>query len=320
MNRFLVFIGIIVFFTSLFGSFPSQARILSPEEGRLFLKRVIQNTTSHSYWGIWKLTDYSDESESVLYEVVYVPRFGFGWINLDDPRHYIIGDGTYRFIYDADKQMISAVYPGFDLPFLPLGEDNIDILMTNYLISLEDDVVLILSRETNQVVKSFELDENQSLVSQTFYSGDGHKLKQGEYIYRIDHPDDDQIGKIYQVMDQVSQKKNAFPEIRFNRKRMLFPRLLPPGYSLRRSYLIDGEQGKMYQMVYSDGINFFSLFQGLVPLPPQPPGMMKRTIIKKDGELTTVVGEKMGRQLFLVGNLSDEILSEIFDSIPDEGG
>ncbi len=320
MNKFFVVIVLIAVISSFLGSYSSHARILSPEESRQFLKRIIHNSTSHSYWGIWKLTNYADDNDSILYEVVYVPRYGFGWINLNDPRHYIIGDGTYRFIYDADRQMISAVYPGFDLPFLPLGEDNIDVLITNYLVNLEDNIALIISRESGQVVKSFEMDDSESLVSQTYYSNDGRVIKQGEYIYRIDHPDDTQIEKIYQVMVQVIQKKNAFPEIRFNRKRMLTPRLLPPGYSLRRSYLIDGEQGKMYQMVYSDGINFFSLFQSLALFPSDLPGLLKRTIIKKDGELTTLIGEKKGHRMFLVGNLSSEVLSEIFDSISADGG
>jgi hypothetical protein len=296
MKKTSLFIGfIILLLVSFFTINSSQARILSPEEGRLFLKRIIQNSTAHSYWGIWKLTDYTGESESIFYEVVYIPRFGFGWINLDNPHHYIIGDGTYRFIYDEEKQVITAVYPGFDLPFLPLGEDNIDILVSNYLIDVEEDVVMIISRENNQVVKSFLLDESQALISQTYYSKNGQVVKRGEYVYRIDYPDDERIWKIFQIMDQVIQKKNNFPEVLFNRKRMLIPRLLPPGYSLRRSYLVEGDQGKMYQMVFSDGINFFSLFQ-------------------------TLIGEKMGRQIFLVGNLSHEILSEIFESIADEGG
>ena len=47
---------------------------------------------------------------------------------------------------------------------------------------------------------------------------------------------------------------------------------------------------------------------------------LRKIVIKKDGELTTLIGEKMGRQIFLVGNLSHEILSEIFESIADEGG
>ena len=163
MKKTSLFIGfIILLLVSFFTINSSQARILSPEEGRLFLKRIIQNSTAHSYWGIWKLTDYTGESESIFYEVVYIPGFGFGWINLDNPHHYIIGDGTYRFIYDEEKQVITAVYPGFDLPFLPLGEDNIDILVSNYLIDVEEDVVMIISRENNQVVKSFLLDERSS--------------------------------------------------------------------------------------------------------------------------------------------------------------
>ncbi|HAX98122.1 MAG TPA: hypothetical protein DCY12_04340 [Candidatus Atribacteria bacterium] len=314
---FLVFN--ILLLVSFFTTYTSQARILSPEEGRLFLKRIIQNSTAHSYWGIWKLTDYTDENESIFYEVAYIPRFGFGWINLDNPHHYIIGDGTYRFIYDEEKQIITAVYPGFDLPFLPLGEDNIDILVSNYLINVDENVVMIISRENKQVVKSFLLDERQALISQTYYSKDGQVTKRGEYVYRIDHPNDDRIWKIFQIMDQVIQKKNNFPEVLFNRKPMLIPRLLPPGYSLRRSYLVEGDQGKMYQMVYSDGINFFSLFQTILSPHSKFSSRARKFTIKKDGELTTLIGEIMGRQVFLVGNLSHEILSEIFDSIADEG-
>ena len=71
-------VSIVILLVSFFISFSSQARILSPEEGRLFLKRVIQNSTAHSYWGIWKLTDYTDENESIFYEVVYIPGFSFG--------------------------------------------------------------------------------------------------------------------------------------------------------------------------------------------------------------------------------------------------
>ncbi|MDD3713488.1 MAG: hypothetical protein PHU16_01360 [Atribacterota bacterium] len=321
MKKTSLFIGfIILLLVSFFTINSSQARILSPEEGRLFLKRIIQNSTAHSYWGIWKLTDYTGESESIFYEVVYIPCFGFGWINLDNPHHYIIGDGTYRFIYDEEKQVITAVYPGFDLPFLPLGEDNIDILVSNYLIDVEEDVVMIISRENNQVVKSFLLDESQALISQTYYSKNGQVVKRGEYVYRIDYPDDERIWKIFQIMDQVIQKKNNFPEVLFNRKRMLIPRLLPPGYSLRRSYLVEGDQGKMYQMVFSDGINFFSLFQTLLSPHSKYTSRLRKIVIKKDGELTTLIGEKMGRQIFLVGNLSHEILSEIFESIADEGG
>ena len=319
MKKTSLFIGfIILLLVSFFTINSSQARILSPEEGRLFLKRIIQNSTAHSYWGIWKLTDYTGESESIFYEVVYIPRFGFGWINLDNPHHYIIGDGTYRFIYDEEKQVITAVYPGFDLPFLPLGEDNIDILVSNYLIDVEEDVVMIISRENNQVVKSFLLDESQALISQTYYSKNGQVVKRGEYVYRIDYPDDERIWKIFQIMDQVIQKKNNFPEVLFNRKRMLIPRLLPPGYSLRRSYLVEGDQGKMYQMVFSDGINFSLCFK-LSYLPIQNiPADFEKSLLK-DGELT-LLSEKNGETNFLVGNLSHEILSEIFESIADEGG
>ena len=321
MKKFIIFTAIIVIFVSILGSFPSQARILSPDEGRNLLNLIIQNSTSHSYWGIWKLTNFTNENESILYEVVFIPHFGFGWINLDDPYQYIIGDGTYRFIFDDRKQMITAVYPGFDLPFLPLGQDNIDILVSNYLINVEDDSVLIISRENGQIVKSFQLDENQSLVGQTYYSEEGNAVKQGEFIYRIHNPNEERIWKIFQIMERVSQKKSNFPEIHFSRERMLIPQLLPPGYFFRRSYLVEGEQGKMYQMVFSDGINFFSLFQSLTPPPPPHfSAKIRRIIIKRDGELTTLIGEKMGRQIFIIGTLSQEILSKIFESISDEGG
>lgn len=322
LTRLLIFIIIL---TSFFATYSSQARILSPEESRLFLKRIIQNSTAQSYWGIWKLTDYTNdnynnESQNIFYEVVYIPGFGFGWVNLDNPHYYIIGDGTYRFVYDEKKQMITAVYPGFDLPFLPLGEDNIDLLVSNYLVNVEEDLVLIISRERNQVVKSFHLDQGQALVSQTYYSQDGQVEKQGEYVYRIDQPDNERIWKIFQIMQQVTKKKNNFPEVIFNRKQMLIPHLLPPGYALRRSYLVEGDQGKMYQMVFSDGINFFSLFQTLLPPQPKFTSRVRRIVIKKDGDLNTLIGEKMGRQIFLVGNLSHKVLSEIFESITNEGG
>ena len=61
------------------------------------------------------------------------------------------------------------------------------------------------------------------------------------------------------------------------------------------------------------------MFQTLLPPPSKNSNPVRKIVVKKNGELTTLIGEKMGRQIYLVGNMSHEILSKIFESIVDGG-
>ncbi|MCX6090110.1 MAG: hypothetical protein NTX88_07060 [Candidatus Atribacteria bacterium] len=293
--------------------------MISPEESRLLLQHIIQSSTSQEYWGIWRVNDYQ-EDKNTLYEVIYDPQYGFGWRSLDDVNHFIVGDGTYRFIFDSKMKVISAVYPGFDLPFLPMGKENIDLFISNYVIDLQGNVVVVVSRENGSTVKSFEFDQDESLLRQTFYSPDGKIIKEGEFVYRDKDPDEQQIGDMLEMMRKVYEEKGSLTDTSIDNRTVMIPQLLPPGYVLRRSYLVQGEQGEMSQLIYSDGVSFFSVFQNIYPLSSETQGLSKRMEIRKEGELTTLAGERRGYRVVVVGSLEPDVLNEIFNSISPDGG
>ncbi|HSV30936.1 MAG TPA: hypothetical protein VLH40_02790 [Atribacteraceae bacterium] len=292
----------------------SNGRVLSPDEVSFFLENVIEKTTPNDFWGIWRTRNFQ-KNRDTFYEMAYLKNSGFVWKNLSEENLVIVGTDNYRFVYDVAEQIVVTMMPGFEIPFLPVLEDNIDLFQKNYLLEFQDNQVLILSRDAEAVVRSFSLDDRGALTSQTYFGSDGRALKEGRFLYRDFTPDFEQIALAVEAMEKCLAKLSAIPQEEVRRDKILRPQILPPGYRLARVFKVRGDEGEVFQSLFSDGINFFSIFQRVYPQVLSQSRPVNSIVFRKEGDLSILAGEIRGFFVTLIGNLDPEIINEIFNSL-----
>jgi len=162
------------------------------------------------------------------------------------------------------------------------------------------------------------VDEKGLLNSQAFYTPDGKLKEEGSFIYRDYSPDYTQLVKYVEAMKKPSDV--TLPSLTVSGKKLFQPSLLPPGFQLKQVYLVKNQDRNWYQLVYTDGLQYFSLWQSVYPLRlPEEKGNNKPSL-RKEGDIVTVMGEKGGFYLALMGNFDLKMITQIFNSITWEGG
>ncbi|MBP9015010.1 MAG: hypothetical protein KBH15_00700 [Candidatus Atribacteria bacterium] len=315
---FIEFGSLILVFCLAFSSLPAaQAEIANPEEALFFLQEMARKSADYDYWGIWSNQDcFSGKKD--FYEVVYLRYIGLAWRNLNEENLVAVKKGQYRYVVDLSSGEVKGIYPLYDLPFLPPEEDNLELLLENYLLDLQDSTGRVLSRYTGNVVRSFSVDEKGLLNSQAFYTPDGKLKEEGSFIYRDYSPDYTQLVKYVEAMKKPSDV--TLPSLTVSGKKLFQPSLLPPGFQLKQVYLVKNQDRNWYQLVYTDGLQYFSLWQSVYPLRlPEEKGNNKPSL-RKEGDIVTVMGEKGGFYLALMGNFDLKMITQIFNSITWEGG
>ncbi len=296
-----------------------KARILSPEESTLFLTNVIEKTTQDNFWGIWRVRNYTKNKDN-FYEVAFLRDYGFGWKNMSDENRAVVSIQDYRFIFNLDKKTIAGVFPGFEIPFLPVLEDNLLLFSENYLLEYQDNQVFIVSRETGETVRSFTLDFRGALVGQVYYGSEGEARLEGRFVYRDYAPDYEQIAFFIDAMEKCKKELEDFPSNDSREEKILKPQSLPPGFQLARVFMVRGHEGDAIQSLYSDGVNYFSIFQSVYPNVSSTSRSNRTLLVRKDEDLSILVGERGGFMITVVGSLEPEEISEIFSSMNLEGG
>jgi len=308
---------IVVFCVTFSSSLIAQAEIVSPEEALSFLKEMARKSTDRDYWGIWSNQDYFSGRKD-FYEVVHLRYIGLAWRNLNEENLVAVKKGHYRYVVDMASGEVRGIYPLYNLPFLPPPPDDLELLLENYLLDLQDREGRVISRYTGKIVRSFSVDEKGLLASQAFYTLEGELKEQGEFVYRDYSPDYTQLVKYAEAMKKPSDVN--VPTISVDGKKLFQPSLLPPGFNLKQVYLVKNQGRDWYQMVYSDGLEHFSLWQSVYPWTPSGEKKTRKISCRKEDDIVTLMGEKGGFYLALMGNFDLEMITQIFNSITWKGG
>jgi hypothetical protein len=295
----------------------AQAGIVNPEEALLFLQEMDRKSADYDYWGIWSNQDYFSGRKD-FYEVVHLRYIGLAWRNLNEENLVTVKKGHYRYVIDLASGEVKGVYPLYDLPFLPPEKENLELLLENYLLDLQDNTGRVLSRYTGNVIRSFSVDEKGLLSSQAFYTPEGKLKEEGSFVYRDYSPDYTQLVKYVEAMKKPSDV--ALPSLTVSGKKLFQPSLLPPGFQLKQVYLVKNQDRDWYQLVYTDGLQYFSLWQSVYPLRLSGEKENSKFSLRKEDDIVTVMGEKGGFYLALMGNLDLTMITQIFNSITWEGG
>jgi len=295
----------------------ARAEIVNPEEALYFLEEMIKKSTDRDYWGIWSNQDYSSGKKD-FYEVVHLRYIGLAWRNLNEGDLVTVKKGNYRYVVDLVSGEVKGVYPLYDLPFLPPEEDGLELLLENYLLDIQDREGQVISRHTGKVVRSFSVDEKGLLSSQAFYTPEGKLKEEGSFVYRDYSPDYTQLVKYVEAMKKPSDV--TIPSLTVSSKELFQPSLLPPGFHLKQVYLVKNQGRDWYQLVYTDGLQYFSLWQSVYPSTLSGDKRNRKISLKKEDDIVTLMGEKGGFYLALMGNFDLEMITQIFNSITWEGG
>ncbi|MDI3543609.1 MAG: hypothetical protein PWP57_1214 [Candidatus Atribacteria bacterium] len=183
---------------------------------------------------------------------------------------------------------------------------------------MQDNTGRVLSRYTGNVIRSFSVDEKGLLSSQAFYTPEGKLKEEGSFVYRDYSPDYTQLVKYVEAMKKPSDV--ALPSLTVSGKKLFQPSLLPPGFQLKQVYLVKNQDRDWYQLVYTDGLQYFSLWQSVYPLRLSGEKENSKFSLRKEDDIVTVMGEKGGFYLALMGNLDLTMITQIFNSITWEGG
>lgn len=302
----------VIFWVAFSPSLIAQAEIVNPQEALSFLREMARKSTDRDYWGIWSNQDYLSGRKD-FYEVVHLRYIGLAWRNLNEENLVAVKKGRYRYVVDMASGEVKGIYPLYNLPFLPPSQDDLELLLENYLLDLQDREGQVISRHTGEVIRSFSVDEKGLLASQTFYTLEGELKEKGEFIYRDYSPEYTQLVKYVEAMKKPSDV--TVPTLPVESKKLMQPSLLPPGFNLKQVYLVKNQGRDWYQMVYSDGLEYFSLWQSVYPWTPSGEKKTRKISWRKEDDIITLMGEKNGFYLALMGNFDLEMVIQIFNSI-----
>lgn len=319
MKKFLVFVFLVFLCWNAYARL-SFAKILSPEEALPLLQRMVEKITHQSYWGVWEVTDLFQQ-ERKFYEILSLKNIGFGWKELGAEDLFWVKVGNYRYLFDLLSGEMQSVHPFYNLPFLPFEEDDLELVLQNYLIYFQDNRLSLFSRHTGEVVRSFILDEEGFLVSQMAYVSGGKAREEGRFVYLDFSPEYRRLAPYLELMERCPLEKATEELSVTERKEIFFPRLVPPGFKLKRTYIARSGGKEFYHLIYSDGLQYFTISQSVYPR------MFSRSfdfrpvfVGKKGGENFVLIGEKEGFSFSFTGNFDLETGSQVLRSLEREGG
>ncbi|MEN3187106.1 MAG: hypothetical protein ABDK92_10875, partial [Atribacterota bacterium] len=255
---------LLVFLCWNIGTRLSFAKILSPDEAIPLLRRMVEKMTHQNYWGVWEVVDRSPR-ERRFYEVLFLKGIGFGWKELGTEDLFWVKVGNYRYLFDLISGKVQSVHPFYSLPFLPFEKDDLELLLQNYLIYFQDNRLSLFSRYTGEIVRSLVLDGDGFLASHVGYVSGGKAQEEGRFVYLDFSPDYRRLARYLELMEKCSLEKASEELSVTERKKIFLPRLVPPGFQLKRTYIAKSGGKAFYHLVYSDGLQYFTISQSVDP-------------------------------------------------------
>ena len=266
------------------------------------------------------MRDYSRDEHS-FYEVLFLRDVGFGWKELGKDDLFNVKAGNYRYIFDLVSQETEGIYPFYDLPFLPFERDDLDLILKNYLVYFQDNQIALFSRHSGGIVRSFTLDEDGFLAAQIFYGEGGKAQKEGRFVYLDFSPDYRRLAVYLELMESCPSDEGEEEISAIERKKIFFPRLVPPGFQLKRTYIVKSGGKKFYHLLYGDGLRYFTISQSVYPREfPRSFDFRPVFLEQKGGENFILIGEKEGFSLSFTGSFDVETGSRVLESLEREGG
>jgi len=284
----------------------SWAKILSPEEAKLFLEEIYHKQHFQDFWSLWKVEDLATK-EAEFYEVVFIKERGFLWRNLKEENILFIDSKGWRHTISLKEGREIALYPAV-CPFEFLDLSNLDALLSNYLIEMHSGSITFTSRETQQVQKVFILDKEHNIKEVLNFSPQGEARSIVQLIYIDFSPNQNQIAAL-----SSWPIRNPYPEEPSERdSKESFPLFFPPGFKLKKVYKIV-ENGRIWHyLVYTDGLYFVSVFYNPFPFLVENRLFLLNSTSKyiKKG-ITTLVKEEKGRYFLISGPFQEEFLKNV---------
>lgn len=299
---------------------PVEARVLSPEEARVFADRIFEQSTAGDYWGVWRFRDVPLGEEHFV-EVLFLRNTGYAWRVLGEEKTLNMRLGNYRYVVNLESGELESVYPLLELPFAPLEKDAFPLLLENYLFDLQEGELFLISKWTGKVVRSLLLGGEEEIVGQRVYSPHGELLAEWKMLYRDTSPEFPWVARLLSLLESWKGKILGSEPLAMSSCDGLFlPEFVPPGFQLRRAYLLRDGEKKFYGLVYSDGLASFVLFQSVYPFKVSGSSKLRYLRITREGKGIQVVAEREGFYFLLIGGLDPRVGKEVLQSLPEKGG
>ncbi|BER92252.1 hypothetical protein M15_09960 [Atrimonas thermophila] len=299
----------IAFFVGLFMlalSASSWAKILSPEEAKLFLEEIHHKQHMRSFWSFWKVENLVTK-ETFFYEVAFIKEKGILWRNLGEENLLFIDSEGWRHVINLKENREIAMYPAV-CPFEFLDLNNLDALLDNYLVEMQSGSIAFVSRETQKVQKVLLLDKEHNVKGVFNFSPQGEALSIARLVYIDFSPDTNQLAQL-----NTWSVKNPYPEEPGEKDRKeKYPLFFPPGFKLKKVYKIV-ENGRIWHyLVYTDGLYFVSVFYNPFPFLVEKRLFFLNSVSRylKKGT-TTLVKEEKGHYFLISGPFQEEFLKNV---------
>jgi hypothetical protein len=316
MKRLWVFI--LVFLWSFY-NLSLEAKILNPEEAETLLQHIVKQSKALDYWGIWRFKDAEGRKEHFV-EVLFLKGVGLGWKVLGEGESFNIRLGNYRYVVNLESGEVESIYPLLDLPFAPLEEDVLGLLLENYLFDLRGSELTFVSKWTGKVIRSLLLDDSGEVVAQRMYSPQGEFLGSWEMLYRDTSPEYPWISRYLNLLASWNDKVRDAESQKAESLKIVLPSFVPPGFRLHRAYLLNDGERRFYGLVYTDGLVSFMLFQSAYPFKVSGSPTLRYIHMSLEKSRTKMVAEKEGFYFFLIGGLDPRVGREVLKSLTEEGG
>uniref|UniRef100_A0A7V3YGJ8 MucB/RseB N-terminal domain-containing protein n=1 Tax=Candidatus Caldatribacterium californiense TaxID=1454726 RepID=A0A7V3YGJ8_9BACT len=302
--------------------FPGFAQVLSPEEARSVVDRVLEASLARDYWGVWRLRDFAKGKEHFV-EVLFLKGVGFAWKMLGEEEIVHMRFGHSRYVVNLKSGEVESVYPLLDFPFVPFEREDLPLLLENYVFDLREDELALISRWTGKVVRSIVFGDGGEMIGQRMYAPWGELLAEWRMLYRDASPDFPWIAQVTRLLELWSARVSGAgsPEEKVSGPSPFpLPGFVPPGFQLRRAYLLRDDGKKFYGFVYSDGLRSFILFQSAYPFRVSESSTPRYLQLVQEGGMVRVAAEKGGFYFLLIGGLDPRVGQEIMQSLLQEGG
>lgn len=302
--------------------FPGFAQVLSPEEARSVVDRVLEASLARDYWGVWRLQDFAKGEERFV-EVLFLKGMGFAWKTLGEEEVVNMRFGHSRYVVNLKSGEVESVYPLLDFPFVPFEREDLPLLFENYFFDLREDELALISRWTGKVARSIIFGDGGEMIGQRTYAPWGEPLAEWRMLYRDTSPDFPWVAQVTRLLELWSARilgagspREKFP----GTAPFVLPGFVPPGFRLRRAYLLQDGGKKFYGFVYSDGLRSFILFRSAYPFRVSESSTPRYLQLVQEGGMIRVAAEKGGFYFLLIGGLDPRVGQEIMQSLLREGG
>ncbi|MCS7242447.1 hypothetical protein [Candidatus Caldatribacterium sp.] len=296
------------------------ARVLSPEEAKILLARVVEQSTARDYWGVWQFRDGVTGKECFV-EVLFLRGTGFAWKILGEESVVNIRLGNCRYVVNLKSGEVESIYPIVEFPFAPLEQEVFPLLLENYFFEFRDHELILFSKRTGEAVCSLLLDEEGGIIGQRIYAPEGELVEEWRLMYRDVSPDFSWVSRLVYLLDslkeKVPQRESLLTRLG---ERVVLPDFVPLGFQLRRVYLLRDGKREFYGFVYTDGFLSFILLRSVYPFQVSGSRVLRYFRFVQEGRGVQIAAEKEGFYFLLVGGLDPRVGEEILKSFSKKGG